>query len=333
VRIATELGKAEPTAPWQERAERMLSRGILAESTAGPEPGPGLVDPVAGRFLEARRVSTLRGLWSDRPEHLRDRSPALDVSVLALAVPLGILPARHPYLRASAEAILHHNRVEGEPVLLARWTPDPAPGHELLSPGAARRQPPSSLATLWIARYLIQLGRETGDGSSWARALILLDGVLGRLCPLGVGLRVRRGETGDLVCTLPGVAELHGPLIEALLDLAGLDFDAAVRVLTLDPVLPPSWPHIGLSRPLPCGKVAYRLERPIGRSAYRLSLEVELREPVTLCVGVTCPGLTGLGAWSAPPGTPEPRLDRNADRLTWTVTLPAGPSSQEWSWG
>lgn len=331
-RVATELGKSGLAGPWKRRAEQILTQGILAESPAGSADRPGLVDPEAGRFLEARRVSIQRGLWTERPDRLRDRSAALDVATLGLAVPLRLLPAQHPYLRASVEAILQHNRVEGEPVLLAHWTPDPQPG-EAPAPGSARRQPPSSLATLWVARYLFQLGRETGDGSAWARGLTLLEGIVSRLCPLGVGLRSRRSEAGESACSLPGVAELYAPLIETMLDLMGLDYDAAARVLTLDPVLPPSWAHVGLDRTLPCGSVAYRLERPVGRSSYRLTLDTELKAPVTLSVGITCPGLAGLGAWLAEPAMPAPSFAPETGRLGWRVALPAGASSGEWTWG
>lgn len=331
-RIAAELGKNGRAQTWSERAERILTQGILGESPTGAADVPGLIDPDAGRFLEARRLSTQRGLWSDRPDRLRDRSSALDVGVVGLAVPLGILPASHPYLRSTAEAILHQNRVEGEPVLLARWTPDPFPDDDH-GPYSVRRQPPSSLATLWMARYLFQLGRETGDGSAWARAIALLDGILNRLCPLGVGLRGRRTETGEASCMLPGVAELHAPLVETLLDLAGLDYDVPRHALTLDPVLPPSWPHVGIAQQLAAGRVSYRLERPVGRSTYRMTLDAELRHPVDLTVSVTCPGLPGLGTWSARPAMQPPSLDPANERLSWQVSLPTGSSRHEWSWG
>ena len=57
---------------------------------------PGLIDPEHGRFLDARRLSTLRGLWTDRPELLIDRSTALDISMLGPVVPFGLLPASDP---------------------------------------------------------------------------------------------------------------------------------------------------------------------------------------------------------------------------------------------
>ena len=42
-------------------------------------------------------------------------------------------------------------------------------------------------------------------------------------------------------------------LVETMLDLAGLDYDAPDRRLTLQPALPASWPHIGLSQTFACG--------------------------------------------------------------------------------
>ena len=68
-------------------------------------------------------------------------------------------------------------------------------------------------------------------------------------------------------------------LIEAMLDLAGLDYDAPDRRLTLQPALPASWPHIGLSQTFACGLVAYRLERSVGGAAHRLSLRARWTTP------------------------------------------------------
>ena len=122
-------------------------------------------------------------------------------------------------------------------------------------------------------------------------------------------------------------------LIEAMLDLAGLDYDAPDRRLTLDPTLPGAWPHIGLSQKFPCGEVAYRLERPIGGTVHRLTFQARLDHPVTLEVGVTCPGLVHLGPWHAQPEMPPPRHDHATGRLEWSVELPAGESSWAWTWG
>ncbi len=80
---------------WQALADRIWETGILGRSASNGD-GPGLVDPESGRFLEARRLSTLRGLWTDHPELLIDRSPALDISLLGLVVPFGLLPAVRP---------------------------------------------------------------------------------------------------------------------------------------------------------------------------------------------------------------------------------------------
>ena len=99
-------------------------------------------------------------------------------------------------------------------------------------------------------------------------------------------------------------------LIDTMLDLGGLEYDAVDRRLTLQPVLPGSWPQTGISRSFPCGQVTYRLERPIGGNVHRLRVEAELEIPVMLQVQATCPGLTELGPWHASPATPEPALRR-----------------------
>jgi hypothetical protein len=187
-----------------------------------------------------------------------------------------------------------------------------------------------------MARYLIQLGRETGDGRHWARALAMLDALIARLGPLGLVLRPDPRTTDDPVqrqTISAGSWGLHAMLIETLLDFAGLDYDVPARRLTLEPVLPPSWPHLGLSQPFRCGTVDYRLERPVGGSGHRLTLVATLDHPVTLQINLTCPGLTDLGHWHASPSTPPPTFDLASKRLNWSVELPEGRSSWEWAWG
>ena len=45
-----------------------------------------------------------------------------------------------------------------------------------------------------MVRYLLELGRETGQGRHWTRALAMFDALLGRLSHLGLSLRsVDRG--------------------------------------------------------------------------------------------------------------------------------------------
>ena len=122
-------------------------------------------------------------------------------------------------------------------------------------------------------------------------------------------------------------------LIEAMLDLAGLDYDAPDRLLKLDPVLPGAWPHVGLTHKYPCGDVAYRLDRPIGGSVHRLTFQARLDYPVSLNIGVTCPGLVTLGPWHAHPEGQPPRHNYATGRVDWSVELPAGESSWAWAWG
>jgi hypothetical protein len=238
-------------------------------------------------------------------------------------------------MQATAEAILKHNVADGAPHALTRWGIDPAHPDTRSSPSESHQHEPSSLATLWMARYLIQLGRETGEGSVWTKALAFLDDVLARLCPLGLALRPggRRNEDGSFrPSPVPGVWGLHAMLIETLLDLAGFDYDVQARKLILDPVLPPAWPQIGLSQPLRCGEVGYHLQR-VGGIGHTLTVAARLDHAVMLNVGVTCPGTRALGAWQARPATVTPEFDSASGRATWSIELPAGESTCEWSWG
>lgn len=334
-RLAEAVDKGGQAERWRALADRIWQTGILGQAGSNGK-GPGLVDQATGRFLEARRLSVLRGLWADRPEWLVDRSTAIDISLLGPAVPFGLLPAADARVVATAEAILKHNAIAGDPNVLARWSLDPANTHPRLIPNQSHRIDVSSLATLWMARYLIQLGRETGDGRHWSRALAFIDGVQSRLGPLGLALQpLRRGddEREPVANTSPGVWGLHAMLIEAMLDLAGFDYDASARRLILEPALPLAWPHIGLAQPFACGDAAYRLERIPGSSAHRLTVRAKLHHPVTLQADVACPGLAQLGDWSARPTTAPPAFDPATGRLSWSLELPAGESAWEWTWG
>jgi glucoamylase len=334
-RLARLIGRDDQASPWDERADRIWEVGILGES-APDIGGPGMVDHATGRFLDGRRVSTLRGWYTDLPERSLDRSTALDISMLGLVVPFGLLPAADPRVRTTAEAIFRHNAISGDANFFARWTAAPPPPGHKGTPSAGQAHDLSALATLWMARYLIRLGRETGEGRIWNLALAILDAVIARLGPLGLSIRPapRGGDQGRPgVGTTTGVWGLQGMLIEAMLDLAGLDYDAPDRRLDLDPTLPAAWPHIGLAQQFPCGHAAYRLERPIGSTVHRLTLQARLDHPVTLRVGVTCPGLVALGPWQAQPEIPPPRHSHLNGRIEWSVELPAGESSWAWTWG
>lgn len=334
-RLARDLDLPSLATAWTERAERVWKVGILGR-LGRDDRGPGLVDLETGRFLEARRLSNRRELWANGPEDVRDRSAALSIGLLGPVVPFGLMAASDPIAQTTAEAILEHNALAAEPNALARWGPDPDDGKACLQPWGVSQYRRSSLAGLWMARYLIQLGRETGEPTAWARALSLLDDIIGRLLPLGLGLRrgeARLEEPSASWYELPGVRDLHAMLIETILDLAGLDYDVPARTVILDPVLPPGWPVIGLEHRFQCGKVGYRLERPVATKGHRLTLEADLNESVTLQIGVTCPGLTDPGAWHTRPLTPLPRFDRSSCRMSWSVPLPIGASTWEWSWG
>jgi len=328
-RLADLLDKPEPAARWRGLARTVWEAGVLGVAEPG---GPGLVDPESGRFLDARRVSTLQGLWTDDPARLADRSTSVDVSMLAAAVPFGLLPASDPRVLKTAEAVLRDGGVPGDPNLLSLGGLESRRSGQ--GPGGSRPQDASSLATLWMARYLIRLGRETGKGQHWMRALAMLDAVLARLLPLGLAMRTstRPGDPPARAAT-SGAWGLHAMLIDTVLDFAGLDYDAVDRRLGLDPALPGSWPVTGLTQVLPCGEVAYRLERPVGAAVHHLRLRARLRHPVTLTVGVTCPGLRELGPWQSDPDQPPPEFAPATGRVSWSVTLPEGESQSQWTWG
>ncbi|MFO0908493.1 MAG: hypothetical protein U0794_09045 [Isosphaeraceae bacterium] len=290
-----------------------------------------------GRFLDGRRVSTLRAHWTNLPDYLIDRSTRLDVSVLSLVVPFGLLPASDARLSRSAEWLLQNRTVSGDPNAMARWTLEPS--FENHHSSKIHLQDADSLGTLWMARYLIQHGRETGQGRLWNRALAMLDGVIGRLQPLGLSMRtmapaVDPASLGRMATShTSGSWTLHGMLIETLLDFAGLDYKAVGRTLTLDPILPTSWAHTGLTQMFPCGEVSYRLERPIGGTVYQLSLRANLRHRVHLTIGVTCPNLPQLGPWQASTPGPEPVFRPRTGRISFSIDLPEGESSHNWTWG
>ena len=258
--------------------------------------------------------------------------------MLGLVVPFGLLPASDPRVIRSAEWVIRNNTVSGDPNALARWTGEASQSRPEAS-NEAHLQDASSLATLWMARYMIQLGRETGQGRHWGRAIAMIDGILSRLLPLGLNIRTgaRLGDPTTsgrpISSTRSGSWALHALLIEALLDLAGLDYLVVGRLLTLNPVLPTAWPQTGITQVFPCGEVSYRLERPIGGTVHQLTLRASLKHPVTLQVGITSPGLTELGPWQSSLNQPAPVFQSQTARMSWTVTLPAGEHTHEWTWG
>jgi GH15 family glucan-1,4-alpha-glucosidase len=336
-RLADLVGKPEPAKCWLSRAETIWEKGILGESVPGRPEQPGLVDTESGRFLEARGVSTLRGLWTENPALLIDRSTVQDISMLGLVVPFGLLPASDPRVVRSAEGILRASVVNGDANALARWTHSVGRPERSGAPSESYIQDVSSLATLWMARYLIQLGRETGQARHWNRALAMLDGVLGRLLPLGLSIRTasRAGESVARLAsgTSTGVWTLHSMLIETMLDFAGLECDVPARRVSLAPALPTAWAHTGLSQSFPCGEVSYRLERPIGGTVHHLGVKARMRHPVALDVAITCPGLTDVGPWQSAEGLPPPSFEPHTGRLAWTIELPKGESGWGWTWG
>ena len=265
-RLAVLVGRPESAKRWEAQADAIWNLGIFVEPAAGRPDAPGMFDAESGRFLSGRQISLLRDLWTRVPEFLLDRAYKLDVGMLGLAVPLGLLPASDPRLVKTAQLIERANsKLGGDPDVLARFTYDSnSTAHTHL---AGVQQEVSSLATLWMVRYLIQLGRETGQSRHWNRAIAMIEAILSRMSPLGLVLRPggRGPESARMVANPGGTAwRLHAMLIHTMLDLAAIEYDAVDRRLLLQPVLPSPWPQTGTSRSFPCGHVTYRLERPIG---------------------------------------------------------------------
>jgi hypothetical protein len=334
-RLATRLDVSGRAERWNACADRILNEGILRViATSRPE-SPGLIDPESGRFLQARRLSKLKGLWTNDPAFLIERSCTLDINVLGLSVPFGLLPAADPRMIRTAESILRANdALKGDPNVLARTTYEPAQARGTGS--TSDHHDVSSLATLSMVRFLIQLGRETGQARHWSRALAMLDGILSRISQLGLVLRSggRGLEAARQIPAEGGTAwRLHAMVINAMVDFAGLRYDAVDHRLSVRPALPGAWPQTGIKQTLACGEVSFRLERPIGGKVYHLNLQTRLNRPVTLDVDLTCPDLKDLGPWHASPQTPEPVLDPRTGQLHWSLTLPAGASEWNWTWG
>jgi hypothetical protein len=334
-RLATDLNKPALAKTWTCCAERIWNEGILKESHRNNPDKPGMFDLETGRFLQGRRCSKHIGVWSDRPALLFDRSYLLDITALGLAVPFGLLPASDPRLARTCEQIIRANdSLKGDANVLAKSVYEPPGSHR--SSTNSDQYDVSAGATLWMVRYLIQLGRETGQARHWAKAINFLDGILGRFSNLGLALRpVVRGLDLSRPAAVPGgtTARLHSMLIDTLLDFAGLDYDAVDRRLSLRPALPGQWASMGIKQVFPCGEVSYQLERPIGGKVHRLSLDCHLEHPSKLRVALTCPDLGELGPWQAVPDNTEPSFDPATRQLNWNVELPAGRSSWNWTWG
>ena len=333
-RLAFAVNHDASASRWSDFADRIWHEGIMREPV--DRSGPGMIDPDTGRFYEARYLSTLRGQWTDNPAFLLDRSAAYDISLLGLVVPFGLLDASQINIFRCAEGIFGHNVKPSEPNLLTIWSPDPKRQQNSVAPSEIHSLDVSSLATLWMSRYLVRLGRETGEGRHWNLAVAMLDAILNRIGSLGLALR-SAPRSGELPRYSPlasnGVWELHASLIETMLDFPGLEYNAPARRLRLSPALPNSWPSIGLNQKFPCGDVAFRLDRPVGGSVHRLGVSAKLNCPVLLEVDVTCPGLTELGPWHGNIVGPPPQFQAGSGRVKWMVTLPEGTTQAEWAWG
>ena len=252
-RLARQLGVNGSAERWTAFANRIWKDGILKVIASSRSGSPGMVDPESGRFLQARRLSELRGFWTDNPDFLIDHSTSLDITMLGLAVPLGLLPAADSRLTKIAESILRANdALKGDSTVLAHTTYEATASSRAGS--HTDQHDISSLATFWMIRYLIQLGRETGHARHWSRSFVMLEGILGRLSQLGLMLRSpgRSMESARQVANPGGTGwRLHSMLIDTILDMAGVDYDAIDRKLFVRPILPGQWPHTGIKQVVP----------------------------------------------------------------------------------
>jgi hypothetical protein len=211
---------------------------------------------------------------------LVEHSAALDASLLGPAIPFDLIDAGDPRMRRCAEGLFKHNLFSGDSSLLTLWAADPNRPSVDSTSSEAHALDLSSLASLWMARYLIRLGRETGEGRHLIVAVAMLDGILARLGRSGwrSGPQPRSGDFPRFSpSSASGVWELHAMLIETTLDLGGIDYRAPSRTLHVRPALPGSWPSIGLGLKIPGGDVSYRLDRPVGGTVHRLGLDAQAR--------------------------------------------------------
>jgi hypothetical protein len=332
VRIGRVLDRTERLEIWSRAAERIWDVGILGEARKDGS-GPGLFDPERGHFLEGRRICRLRGMWSDRKEDLVERSTAVDMSMLGLTVPFGLLGAADSRIRRTARELLARNALRDDANAFAMWRPDPRVNDVGVSPGEAYQHDSMSLATLWMARYLFELARETGEVEPLVRGLGLLDEVIARRGPLG--LSVAAGRSGvrraEAVVTA-GVWELHAMQIDSILDLHGMEHDVTEGVIRLAPMLPPGRESMGLEQALLVGKVRYQLTRGRDGHPSRLEFESWLRGPARLEAEVWWPGLGDLQGVEVPEGLPRPSYDPVLKRLSWRLRLPEGHFAGRWQW-
>ena len=302
-RLATQLGVNGAAEEWGACADRIWNDGIHRVVAVSHPESPGMIDSESGRFFQARRLSRLRGLWTDNPKLLTEHARTLDINMLGLAVPFGLLPASDPLLVRTAESILRANEaLKGDPNVLARTSYESSQSGWSGSGGDQNEV--SSVATLWMVRFLLQLGRETGQGRHWTRAIAMLDAILARLSQPRPGpAHPGRGMESARQVANPGGTgwRLHGMLIETMMDWPVSITTPSTAGSPCVRFCPGHWPQTGIKHSFACGNVSYRLERPIGGRVCHLNLTADLRHPVTLEVALTCPDLKELGPWQASP--------------------------------
>ena len=270
------------------------------------------------------------------PERLIDRS-AVSTSVMSgwsspsTCSRLG--PPDGPHGRGDSPA---HGAVDGDPNLLSRWANRtgpgrgsprrvahagiPRPGHALDGPLPDPARPRDRPGTALEPRP--GHARQPSSAGSPARPGDARP-------PRGPATRAPARRLAML-----GRLGLHTMLVETMLDFAGSRLRRSRPPLTLDPALPGAWPHTGLrSHTLPCGEVAYRLDRPIGGTVHQLDIEGPARPPGHAPGRRDLPRPGPPRPLARPAEMPPPRHNHVNGRLKWSLALPPGESSWAWTWG
>ena len=328
-RLAVILGHDENAAEWSAFADRLWNEGILGQGPRTKGPDRGLIQTQGGRFLDGRCVGLVAGQWTDRPERVLPKCAASDISHFGLAVPFGLLPADDARLLALADAVRRNHVAGPECGLITRWAPDDS-DRDVRGSTPALRSERSSLATLWYARYLIRLARETGDAATQRLARDVLQGLLRHLDGLGMGLPVAWSGNGGggqaAKSRSAGVWGLHVQLIEVILDLHGLDYDAVDGRLDFRPPAADGAECVAFAQTFACGHVEYQLSRRTDAACRRLTVQTQLTKPTSLVVHLPgqIPGLTVAD------GSPRPGVASKGRRTELSVALPAGSTNIDW---
>jgi hypothetical protein len=311
--IAETIGESIDLARiWRERADRILHVGILG--TFAPDK-PGMVDDRRGHLRPVRRLNLRLGHWVVKdPSEVQDPDIA-DPGTLGPCIPLGLLPAEDERIQESYRTL--HSDIQDRA--------NSANAYRTL------RHDIQVLTRLWMARYQLELAKRTGAEEALTSALVLFDGVVDALGPLGQCVGPVGGKDMQRVgqMMMPGVWGLHLQVCEFLTAMGGLSYDALDDRLSMQPVLPRVTQGIGARIALPAGWLRYSLRgEPSGR--YALTMEWDLNRPLNVDVRLIMPVVSEAVHWRRAEmrqsEIPLPRMTWNkADRsMSWTETLASG---------